>query len=109
MTANKSAAAAASRIKMIVDRVFAGSQRSMAKSIRISPATLSLVLSGQREPSPKLLHSIASLPSVNREWLLRGTGEPLNLQPQVLTDIGAIVPYAHGLLPGRPKDFEDRL
>ena len=81
----------------------------MALQIDVSPGLMSRVLAGLVPPSKKLLQAIAQQPQVNAQWLLTGKGTPLQTQPQVLTDIGAIVPVAKQLLPGPPLESEDLL
>ena len=97
------------RINRVVDEGFSGSQRALADAVRMSQALLSRVLSGERPPSRKLLGAIAGLPQINAEWLETGKGEPLQTRPQILTDLGALVPMAKRLLPGRPLQSEQLL
>lgn len=104
-----STAANRQRIQAVIDAAFAGSQRALANKIGVSPATLSLVLSGLRAASPKLLHAISMLPFVSNDWLATGAGEPLTLQPQILTDRGCVVPRARRPLAGRPVQFQQDL
>ena len=94
------------RILSIVDGPYAGSQRALALAIGFDPSSLSRVLAGHVPASKKLLQAIAQLPQVNEQWLSTGEGEPIQTKPQVLTDIGAIVPVAKQLLPGQPLEFE---
>ena len=86
------------RIQWVVDGPFAGSQRALALAIGFDPSSLSRVLAGHVPASKKLLQAIAQLPQVNEHWLWTGEGEPIQTKPQVLTDIGAIVPVAKQLL-----------
>jgi hypothetical protein len=97
------------RIQEIVDRVFAGSQRAMAQRVEFSPGLVSRVLAGHVPASGKLLQAIARLPEINGQWLLKGEGEPFQTKPQVLTDIGAVVPVAKQLLSGPPLESEELL
>lgn len=97
------------RIEEIVESMFAGSQRAMALKIGYSPGSMSRVLAGHASPSKKLLQAIAELPQVNTQWLLTGEGTLFQTQPQVLTDIGSIVPVARQLLRGSPLESEELL
>jgi transcriptional regulator with XRE-family HTH domain len=97
------------RINQIVDEGYDGSQRALADAAGVSQALLSRVISGDRAPSRKLLRAIGSLPQINAKWLETGKGKPLQTQPQILTDLGALVPFAKQLLPGTPLQFEHLL
>ena len=97
------------RVVQVIDLAFAGSQRSLADAIKMSPALVSRVASGIFPPSKRLLQAIGKLPQVNSKWLRTGKGKPIQTQPQVLTDLGAIVPVAKELLAGPLLDSEDLL
>lgn len=97
------------RIRQIVDRLFAGSQRAMAHRVGFSPGLVSRVLAGHAPVSEKLLQAIAQLPQVDEQWLWTGEGEPIQTKPQVLTDIGAILPVAKQLLSGTLLESEELL
>jgi len=97
------------RIQKLVELACAGSQQQFAEKIGVSPATLSLVLSGSRAASPKLLTAIKAVPSLNYEWLTTGIGEPLNIRPRILTDRGAVIPVARQPLPAAPVDCQHLL
>ena len=97
------------RIQWVVDGPFAGSQRALALAIGFDPSSLSRVLAGHVPASKKLLQAIAQLPQVNEQWLWTGDGEPIQTKPQVLTDIGAILPVAKQLLSGTLLESEELL
>lgn len=97
------------RIQKLVELACAGSQQQFAEKIGVSPATLSLVLSGSRAASPKLLTAIKAVPSLDYDWLTTGIGDPLNIRPRVLTDRGAVIPVARQPLPAAPVDCQHLL
>ena len=97
------------RIQKLVELACAGSQQQFAEKIGVSPATLSLVLSGSRAASPKLLTAIKAVPSLDYDWLTTGIGEPLNIRPRVLTDHGAVIPVARQPLPAAAVDCQHLL
>lgn len=97
------------RVARLIERAFFGSQRSFAQALGVSPALVSRVVSGVIPPSKKLLQAIEKLPQVNSDWLHTGKGEPTQTRPQVLTDLGAIVPVAKQLLTGPLLEFQDLL
>lgn len=97
------------RIKNVLDQVFAGSQRAMAQSLGVSAPLISRVLSGDMDPSRKLIHAISELPQVNSQWLQAGKGKAIQRRPQILIDRGSLVPLARQLLPGPLIENEDLL
>ncbi len=100
----------ADRLHQLTQKLYAGSARAFALAIGVSPATLSLVLSGQRPASAKLIDAIRiARPEVSAEWLQFGTGEPLDLRPKMLFDRGCVVPIARRPLAGTPLQRESEL
>lgn len=97
------------RIRCVMDQAFAGSQRAMAQSLGVSAPLISRVLSGDMDPSRKLLHAISELPQINTQWLEAGKGKPIQRRPQILVDRGSLVPLAKQLLPGPLTENEDLL
>ena len=81
----------------------------MADAVEMSPALVSRVISGERPPSRKLVEAIARQPQNNAKWLHTGKGKPIQSRPQILTDIGALVPVAKQPLPGPLLESEDLL
>jgi len=97
------------RIGKIIHVAFSGSQRSLAQAVGMSAPLISRVLAGEMKPSGKLIAAISDLPQINAVWLRTGKGEPIQTKPQILADIGAIVPVAKRLLPGPLLAFESLL
>jgi transcriptional regulator with XRE-family HTH domain len=71
------------RIIQVMELIFAGSQRQLAEAVHMSPAMISRVVSGKRDPSKRLIKAISQLPEVNADWLLTGNGDPVNTQYRV--------------------------
>ena len=82
---------------------FAGSQSAMASALGCSQSFLSRIVSGSKEPGPKLLKALAQLPGINKHWALTGEGEPLRAEGV------STVPIARELLPGQPKGHANLL
>jgi transcriptional regulator with XRE-family HTH domain len=64
------------RVSEVLESLFGGSETEMAERIGVSQSTVSRIVNGQRNPGPKVLRAIATLPGVSPDWVLRGKGEP---------------------------------
>jgi hypothetical protein len=81
----------------------------MAKDLGFSHTAIIRVISSGRLPGPRLLAALGSHPGVRREWLLRGSGEPLEKSVANPTSADAMLPLAKFLLPGTIDANRDRL
>lgn len=80
MAAPDNQAEIASRIKFLIERSGA-SQAAFARSLGLNPSNMSKHLSGRLPVTRGLINRIAMDMSVNREWLLTGTGTPYGKAP----------------------------
>jgi transcriptional regulator with XRE-family HTH domain len=96
----------ADRIRLLIEELCHGSQRSLASLAGCSQAALSKILLGKQEPGKRVLEMIAGIPRVNPAWLFDGVGSPLVDPPPVVPRFEASVPIVTGLVPGPLRDFK---
>jgi len=94
----------AERIQILLTKLWGDNQRSMADAIGCSQPLLSMIVSGSRQPGPKLLELVAKHPKVNPEWLRSGYGEPILAEPTLDS-----LPIAEVVLPGPPLENRELL
>lgn len=97
------------RLVQFIEVVCYGSHGQAAKRLGMGVSTIGRAASGAVSTSRRMLHAIASIPNINSDWLISGTGNPICTTPKVLADIGSIVPVARKLLPGPLLEHEDLL
>lgn len=61
---------------------FGMSQTELARRLHITPATISMIESGKRPLTDRMIHNIANEFGVDETWLRTGEGEPFPLPPQ---------------------------
>jgi hypothetical protein len=91
------------RTQWILDKVFVGRQRQMAKAMHISQSLISRVVNGQQGAGPDFLAALAALPGLNPAWVREGVGEPL------MPLLKGTLPVAMAVLPGWPEHHADLL
>ncbi len=92
------------RMVLVAERIWHGNQARMADELNVSPPVISRVLTGQQQPTGKLLAGLLSRrPELNLHWLLTGQGEPF-LDPSVPVGGGRFRPVVDHLLPGPPGE-----
>lgn len=64
------------RVRYFYETLYFKNQLAMAKEMKISQASVSKVLSGDRMPGRKFLAALAACEKVNPDWLYSGTGTP---------------------------------
>jgi transcriptional regulator with XRE-family HTH domain len=64
----------AARVWEVLQCYFLGSQSEMARQLGMTQPAISLVVTGKREPGPRLLNAIARLPGVSADWISSGKG-----------------------------------
>lgn len=61
---------------------FGMSQTELARRLHITPATISMIESGKRPLTDRMIHNIANEFGVDEHWLRTGEGEPFPLPPE---------------------------
>jgi transcriptional regulator with XRE-family HTH domain len=87
------------RVRLLLALIWSDNQREMARSLGLSQTLISLMLSGARRPSRRLLAALASHLKVNAAWLQSGKGRPLR------DDQPTGLPVSTTILPGSPDQF----
>lgn len=67
------------------------SQTALADDLHMSPSTISLIESGNRNLTERMVHALANQYGVSEEWLLTGEGE---MFPSLAEDAELIDTYA---------------
>lgn len=93
---------AASRIRLLLEKIWEGSQTRMSKETGLTQGAISNVVRDKIPPGRDFLLAVAAHPQVNPGWLLTGEGEPLGGKLLAL-------PVAKMLLAGSPKDYLEKL
>ena len=58
------------------------SQTALADDLHMSPSTISLIESGNRNLTDRMVHALANQYGVSEEWLLTGEGEMFPVHPE---------------------------
>jgi len=85
------------RVKLLLENLWAGHQGKMAADLGVTQGLISKIIRQVQGPGRKLLVKLASQPGVNREWVIRGEGQPF------LSPTKGSLPIAMGVLPGSPE------
>lgn len=68
------------RVKIVLQRLYAGNQSEMAKALACSHVAVSQIVRERRGVGARILRAMANLPGVSPEWAILGVGRP----PRVL-------------------------
>lgn len=96
----------AGRIRLLLNKVWLGSQTAMARDVRVRPGSISNVVTGKRKPGRAIIAAISAHPLVNVRWLLHGTGSPLRTDDDPTE---AALPVASRPFAGSPQENPDVL
>ena len=96
---SKRRAAIRDRVKFLLEYHWSGNQHQMARDMGVSQGLISKITSGFQGAGNRFLAALSRQPEVNRDWLLRGVGQPLSLPPK------GTLPVANGVLPGAARDY----
>ena len=86
------------RVKYILEVVWNGSQREMARAVGISQSLVSKVVNGQQPPGKRFMAALAKYPGINAEWIMNGTGHAVQFPQR------GSLPVAYGVLPAPPLE-----
>src|SRR6202044_2605845 len=92
------------RVRIVLERLFAGNQSEMGRALGCTPAAISQIVRERRGVGGGILRALATLPGVSPDWAILGLGA----QPAVLgrpTRESLFLPVVSSLdftLSGRP-------
>lgn len=86
--------AIAARVIHLLDVVFLSNQHRAAEALEVSQAYLSKIIRRERHPGTKVLEALLRFPKVNKDWLLRGEGQPL------IASTAGTLPVSTSIIPG---------
>lgn len=86
------------RVKYVLEIVWSGSQREMARAVGISQSLVSKVVNGQQPPGKRFMAALAKYPGINAEWIMNGTGHAVEFPQR------GSLPVAYGVLPAPPLE-----
>lgn len=105
----KTLSPSAKRVEFLVEKLAAGSQRNLGVIGGVSHTTIAKIVSGQQHPGRKVLERLASIPTVNRDWLLNGIGNPLSETSLPAPSFTVSIPLARSLIPGDVRNYRHLL
>ena len=86
------------RVKYVLEIIWSGNQREMARAVGISQSLISKVVTGQQPPGKRFMSALAKYPGINADWVMHGTGHAVEFPQR------GSLPVADGVLPGPPLE-----
>jgi len=95
------------RVVWYLEKIWRGSMTAMGEDTGIHPSSIGNVIHGRRVPGREILTAIGAHPLVNSDWLLHGTGKPIQTDERETAEIG--LPIASRPFAGLPSENPDSL
>jgi transcriptional regulator with XRE-family HTH domain len=86
------------RVKYVLEVIWGGKQREMARAVGITQSLISKVVSGLQPPGKRVMEALAKYPAINADWALHGTGHAIEFPQR------GSLPIAFGVLPVPPLE-----